>query len=140
MAEERGTGELERFGYAQELKGSLSFWDLLIYGLVFMVPIAPFGNFGALTAFLLLHVSVLGYYVVKGGSRAPRHLVVPVCGLLILGYVMWSANVAAQLTGLTWLGVGILLAVGLRAAGRTPRLSGMSGTEPDKDDQPRRAP
>jgi amino acid transporter len=34
-------------GYKQELKRSLSFWDLLIYGLVFMVPIAPFGIYGS---------------------------------------------------------------------------------------------
>ncbi|MBZ9536627.1 MULTISPECIES: APC family permease [Bacillaceae] len=34
-------------GYKQELKRSLTFWDLLIYGLVFMVPIAPFGIYGS---------------------------------------------------------------------------------------------
>src|SRR5687767_10311266 len=38
--------ELERFGYKQELRRSLSFTDLLVYGLIFMVPIAPFGIFG----------------------------------------------------------------------------------------------
>jgi amino acid transporter len=38
---------VERFGYQQELKRSLSFWDLLVYGLIFMVPIAPFGIFGS---------------------------------------------------------------------------------------------
>lgn len=37
---------IEQFGYKQELKRSLSFWDLLIYGLIFMVPIAPFGIYG----------------------------------------------------------------------------------------------
>jgi amino acid transporter len=41
-----GTGEIERFGYAQELRRSLGFTDLLVYGLIFMVPIAPFGIFG----------------------------------------------------------------------------------------------
>src|SRR5262245_53441997 len=40
------TPSLERFGYQQELKRSLSFTDLLVYGLIFMVPIAPFGIFG----------------------------------------------------------------------------------------------
>lgn len=39
-------GSIEKFGYKQELKRSLTFWDLLIYGLVFMVPIAPFGIYG----------------------------------------------------------------------------------------------
>lgn len=37
---------IEQFGYKQELKRALSFWDLLIYGLIFMVPIAPFGVYG----------------------------------------------------------------------------------------------
>src|SRR5699024_2979020 len=37
---------ISKFGYKQELKRSLSFKDLLIYGLIFMVPIAPFGIYG----------------------------------------------------------------------------------------------
>ncbi len=38
---------VEAFGYRQELKRSLSFTDLMVYGLIFMVPIAPFGIFGS---------------------------------------------------------------------------------------------
>lgn len=90
-------------------------------------------NFGALTAFILLHVAVLGHYAVRRGSRTVKHLVVPVCGLLILGYVMWSANAAAQVVGLVWLAVGIVLAVVLRLAGRTPAMAGMSGTDARDD-------
>jgi amino acid transporter len=37
---------LRSFGYEQELKRSLNLADLMIYGLVFMVPIAPFAIFG----------------------------------------------------------------------------------------------
>src|SRR5712675_1373130 len=37
---------LESFGYAQELNRSVSTVDLLVYGLVFMVPIAPWAIFG----------------------------------------------------------------------------------------------
>src|SRR5699024_11947258 len=37
---------VEQFGYKQELKRGLSFADILIYGLIFMVPIAPFGVYG----------------------------------------------------------------------------------------------
>ncbi|QQE81065.1 APC family permease [Alicyclobacillus sp. SO9] len=37
---------VEKYGYKQELKRSLSFWDLLVYGLIFMVPIAPMGIYG----------------------------------------------------------------------------------------------
>lgn len=38
---------LEQFGYKQELKRRLKFSDLLVYGLIFMVPIAPFAIFGS---------------------------------------------------------------------------------------------
>lgn len=44
--QQSGQTNVEQFGYKQELKRSLTFWDLLIYGLVFMVPIAPFGIYG----------------------------------------------------------------------------------------------
>jgi hypothetical protein len=45
--EDPAAADLEQFGYSQELSRSLSFADLLIYGLIFMVPIAPFGIFGS---------------------------------------------------------------------------------------------
>jgi amino acid transporter len=38
---------IEQFGYRQELSRSLQFRDLVIYGLIFMVVIAPFGIFGS---------------------------------------------------------------------------------------------
>ncbi|MFD0539854.1 hypothetical protein ACFQY7_44895 [Actinomadura luteofluorescens] len=38
---------IERYGYTQELRRSLTFRDLVVYGLIFMVPIAPFGIFGS---------------------------------------------------------------------------------------------
>ena len=43
----RGDDDLQHFGYRQELRRSLTFTDLLVYGLIFMVPIAPFGIFGS---------------------------------------------------------------------------------------------
>lgn len=39
---------LEEFGYKQELKRSLKPWQMAIFGLVFMIPIAPFGIYGFL--------------------------------------------------------------------------------------------
>jgi amino acid transporter len=38
--------DIAAFGYKQELKRSLSLFDLLVYGLVFIVPITPVGTFG----------------------------------------------------------------------------------------------
>lgn len=37
---------LEQFGYEQQLDRALSLGDLIVYGMIFMVPIAPFSVFG----------------------------------------------------------------------------------------------
>ena len=37
---------IESLGYKQELKRALTVPDLVCYGLIFMVPIAPFGIYG----------------------------------------------------------------------------------------------
>ncbi|WP_371516042.1 APC family permease [Kitasatospora sp. NBC_01300] len=47
MADTPAPRSIESYGYQQELRRSLTFTDLLVYGLVFMVPIAPFGIFGS---------------------------------------------------------------------------------------------
>jgi amino acid transporter len=43
---QQGNEGLEQFGYRQELRRALSTRDLIIYGLVFMVPIAPQAVYG----------------------------------------------------------------------------------------------
>ncbi|WP_405361214.1 APC family permease [Kitasatospora sp. NBC_00085] len=69
-------------------------------------------NIGALTAFALLHASVIGWYVVKHGSRDwLRHLVVPVLGIAVIGAVVYEASPTAQIAGAVWLGVGLLVLV-----------------------------
>lgn len=84
-------------------------------------------NFGALTAFLLLHVSVVNHYLVRRGSREFwRHAVSPILGFLIIGYVIIQANVAAQKLGLTWLALGIVVLVFFYSTGRRPQLAGMA--------------
>ncbi|HTJ32032.1 MAG TPA: APC family permease [Dactylosporangium sp.] len=86
-------------------------------------------NFGAMTAFLALHVSVFWHYVVRGGSRDwLRHLIFPLAGFLILLYVVINAKVAAQMLGFTWLGIGVVILVILYATGRRPQLSGQTAT------------
>jgi amino acid transporter len=86
-------------------------------------------NFGAMTAFLALHVAVVVHYVVRQGSRDwLRHLVVPVIGFLILLYVVINAKVAAQVLGFVWLGIGVLVLISFYATGRRPELAGLSGS------------
>jgi len=42
----KSAASVENFGYRQELRRTLTVWDLIVYGMVFMVPIAPFAVFG----------------------------------------------------------------------------------------------
>jgi amino acid transporter len=85
-------------------------------------------NFGALTAFLLLHVSVVAHFVVRKKSKDYlRHLVVPVIGFAILVAVIVNAQVAAQTLGFLWLAIGVLLLIVLVVTGREPQLSAEDG-------------
>jgi amino acid transporter len=80
-------------------------------------------NFGALSAFLVLHVAVVVHFIVRRKSRDYwRHLAVPVIGFAILLAVVINAQVAAQTLGFTWLGIGVVLLVFLLATGRKPEL------------------
>jgi len=84
-------------------------------------------NFGAMTAFLALHVAVVVHYVVRQHSRDwLKHLVVPVIGFLILLYVVINANIAAQTLGFIWLGIGIIVLISFYVSGRRPALAGLN--------------
>ena len=72
-----GDSGIEQFGYKQELKRTLKFSDLIIYGLIFMVPIAPFGIFG-------------GVFQASGGMIALAYIVAMVG-------MMFSANSYSQM-------------------------------------------
>ena len=81
-------------------------------------------NFGALSAFLVLHVSVVWHYFVRNGSRDWwRHVVCPTLGFAILLYVVINADVAAQTLGFVWLAIGAAVLVFLVATGRRPNLA-----------------
>ena len=94
-------------------------------------------NFGALTAFLLLHASVINHYMRREGQSVMRHLVAPLCGLLIIAYVIIQADVAAQTLGLVWLALGAVVLVALYASGRRPELAGMGHDTTGGDDDRR---
>ncbi|GAA2480602.1 APC family permease [Streptomyces gobitricini] len=71
-------------------------------------------NIGALTAFVLLHASVVGWFAVRrSGTGAPpdrlRHVVLPVVGAVILVAVIVEAAAPALVVGALWLAVGLLV-------------------------------
>lgn len=75
-------------------------------------------DIGALTAFALLHASVIGWYTVRNGSRDRlRHLLVPVLGIAVIVAVVWQATHTAQLVGAVWLAAGLLVLLAQRGRG-----------------------
>jgi len=66
-------------------------------------------NLGALSGFLLLHLSVVNHFFLRRKSRDwLRHLVCPMAGFLVIGYVLYGMDAAAKLMGAAWIGVGIV--------------------------------
>ncbi|MDI3240162.1 APC family permease [Arthrobacter sp. AL08] len=81
-------------------------------------------NFGALFGFMLLHLSVIFHYIVHQKSKNyVLHLLVPVLGFLIIGYVLLNAAPEAKIGGAIWLAVGAGVFAYYKYTGRTPDLS-----------------
>jgi amino acid transporter len=69
-------------------------------------------NFGALTSFALLNLAVPVYFWLHRGerSRPLRHLVLPVCGLLVVGFIYTGFDHVTFAFGGAWLVAGLLMA------------------------------
>jgi amino acid transporter len=81
-------------------------------------------NFGALSGFVLLHLSVIRHYFLRQrSSNWVRHLVMPLLGLVIIGYVLYEMDPAAKRLGAAWLALGVVyyLLVAAGGHGGVPR-------------------
>ncbi|MFE2843905.1 APC family permease [Streptomyces scopuliridis] len=84
-------------------------------------------DIGALTAFVLLHASVVGWFAVRRREEPVRwftHVVLPVIGAGILIAVIVEAAGSARLAGAIWLAVGLVVLLVQRGRGRTAALTG----------------
>jgi amino acid transporter len=80
-------------------------------------------NFGALFSFLMLHVSVVVYFVITRRVRTfALHLLSPVVGFIIIAFVLVNADAHAKIGGVIWLAIGALILAALRLAGRSTEL------------------
>jgi amino acid transporter len=65
-------------------------------------------NFGALSGFLLLHLSVINYFFIRQRSGDwLRHLLFPLAGLIVIAYVLFEMDKAAKIMGACWIACGI---------------------------------
>ena len=78
QAVDTGQKELESFGYKQELRRGMGLWDVVLYGVLFMVVIAPQSIFGGIQlntersqkqGIVQLHPGRMGAVHVHGGVQ-----------------------------------------------------------------------
>lgn len=82
--------------------------------------LASFVNFGALSAFVLLHLSVLVKMGIKGRSRRLfAHWLVPIVGIAVVLTVLSGMRSEVLGMGSIWLTLGLFYGIYLRRKGRT---------------------
>ena len=80
-------------------------------------------NFGALSGFMLLHLTVINYYWRRQKSgQVVRHLICPVIGFIIVAAIMVNMGVDAQKLGLIWIALGLVYLFFLNKFSATPAL------------------
>nr|WP_223194659.1 APC family permease [Pseudomonas sp. PSB18] len=66
-------------------------------------------NFGALSGFMLLHITVINHYWRRQRSgQLIRHLICPLVGFVIVAAIMYNMGVDAQKLGLVWIAAGLV--------------------------------
>ncbi len=84
-------------------------------------------NFGALTGFILVNLSVVNHYYIRerlrSGWQAIEYLVFPLLGTLVCSFLWFNLTAKAKLAGFGWLALGIIylsiLTRGFRLAPKT---------------------
>jgi len=87
------------------------------FALAFLMPTATlvrFVNFGAMTSFLMLNVTVFVYFVIKkkqanSFGRIIKYVVCPIVGVVILLYIMSGFEKITYMVGISWLIAGIII-------------------------------
>jgi amino acid transporter len=82
-----------------------------VVGLVFSARLSDLSrivNFGALTGFLLLHLSVINHFFIRRRSRDwLRHMLFPLVGFAVIAYVLYEMDKTAKIMGACWIALGI---------------------------------
>ncbi len=80
-------------------------------------------NFGALSGFVLLHLSVINHYWFRQRTgRWLRHLLCPLLGLSIILFVLYEMDRSAKILGACWIAIGVVYysILALRGRNRMP--------------------
>ncbi len=89
--------------------GVLSIVLVVIFNSLGIAAISSCVNFGALTAFMILNLTIIYYFMFRKKSKnILRHLIVPIVGFFIIGYVWISLDNLAMTLGISWVIIGTI--------------------------------
>lgn len=98
--------------------GVLSVILVIVFERLGIDAISRLVNFGALTSFCVLHITVVWYFFIKHKSESGRkffvHLLMPVIGFAITAYTWLSLDKMSKVMGITWVVLGIAYYIALR--------------------------
>jgi amino acid transporter len=104
------------FGWVSE-RFHTPVFNIVLCGLIGLAAIfldvatsTSFINFGAFTAFTLVNLAVIAYFLRHRGDQLNlvRYLVLPAIGTVIDVYLLTQLDSKALILGLSWLGIGIV--------------------------------
>ena len=98
----------------------------LILGLTLVSSLALLTSmvcFGALVGFLMVNLSVIAHFRGDPDRSWLRHMVSPLLGMIITGFVLWNTDRNAWIAGAAWLGAGAIFYVVLRLTGRSTKVA-----------------
>jgi putrescine importer len=103
------------------LMGAISFFGALLISFQLVVELV---NFGAFVGFILVNLSVIRHYYLRGRLRSGRafwtNLAFPATGALVCGYVWISLSANAKIVGFAWVAIGLVYLAVLTKGFRTP--------------------
>jgi len=78
-------------------------------------------NFGALSSFILLHLAVINHFFIRRRTgQWLRHLVFPLMGAAVIGFVLYEMDRPAKVMGGCWIAIGIVYYLVLTTILRKP--------------------
>ena len=89
--------------------GALSLVLVIVFEQLGIDAISRLVNFGALTSFCVLHVTVVWHFFIKErDGKVFTHLILPLLGFIVVGYTWISLDPASKTMGIIWVAVDIM--------------------------------
>ena len=77
-------------------------------------------NFGAFIAFIGVNLAALVHYKFRSKEKVAFPFLAPALGAAVCAFIWWNLSRNAQILGVTWIGVGLLVAWAMRKSKRNP--------------------